>query len=54
MDNTILNKFIMNILNVSDKNIESLDCVDDSNGNLTLTSKLLRKESDVCPACDKP
>ena len=53
MDNTILNKFIMNILNVSDKNIESLDCVDDSNGNLTLTIKLLKNEGDVCPACGK-
>ena len=54
MDNNIRNKFITNILNVDDKDIESLDCIDDSNGNLTLTIKLLRKESDVCPACDKP
>ena len=35
MDNNIQNKFIMNMLNVDDKDIESLDCVDDSNGNLT-------------------
>ena len=54
MDTNIRNKFITNILNVDDKDIESLDCIDDSNGNLTLTIKLLRKESDVCPACDKP
>lgn len=54
MDNNIRNKFITNILNVDDKDIESLDCINDSNGNLTLTIKLLRKESDVCPACDKP
>lgn len=54
MDNNIRNKFITNILNVDDKDIESLDCIDDSNGNLTLTIKLLKKESDVCPACDKP
>lgn len=53
MDTNILNKFITNILNVDDKDIDSLDCIDDSNGNLTLTIKLLRKESDVCPACDK-
>lgn len=54
MDTNIRNKFITNILNVDDKDIDSLDCIDDSNGNLTLTIKLLRKESDVCPACDKP
>ena len=54
MDNNIRNKFISNILNVDDKDIESLDCIDDLNGYLTLTIKLLRKESDVCPACDKP
>lgn len=54
MDNNIRNKFITNILNVDDKDIESLDCIDDSNGNLTLTIKLLKKENDVCPACDKP
>ena len=54
MDNNIQNKFIMNMLNVDDKDIESLDCVDDSNGNLTLNIKLVRKESDVCPACGKP
>lgn len=53
MDTNILNKFITNILNVDDKDIDSLDCIDDSNGNLTLTIKLLRKESDVCPACEK-
>lgn len=54
MDTNIRNKFITNILNIDDKDIDSLDCIDDSNGNLTLTIKLLRKESDVCPACDKP
>ena len=54
MDTNIRNKFITNILNVDDKDIDSLNCIDDSNGNLTLTIKLLRKESDVCPACDKP
>ena len=54
MDTNIRNKFITNILNFDDKDIDSLDCIDDSNGNLTLTIKLLRKESDVCPACDKP
>lgn len=54
MDTNIRNKFITNILNVDDKDIDSLDCIDNSNGNLTLTIKLLRKESDVCPACDKP
>ena len=27
MDNNIQNKFIMNVLNVDDKDIESLDCV---------------------------
>jgi len=54
MDTNIRNKFITNILNVDDKDIDSLDCIDDSNGNLTLTIKLLRKESDVCPTCDKP
>ena len=43
MDNNIQNKFIMNMLNVDDKDIESLDCVDDSNGNLTLNIKLVRK-----------
>ena len=54
MDTNIRNKFITNILNVDDKDIDSLDCIDDSNGNLTLTIKLIRKESEVCPACDKP
>ena len=54
MDNNIQNKFIMNILNVDDKDIESLECNNDLDGNLTLNVKLVRKESDVCPACNKP
>ena len=44
----------MNILNVDDKDIESLECDNDLDGNLTLNVKLVRKESDVCPACNKP
>ena len=44
MDTNIRNKFITNIFNVDDKDIESLYCIDDSNGKLTLTIKLLRKE----------
>ena len=54
MDNNIQNKFIMNILNVDDKDIESLECDNDLDGNLTLNVKLVRKKSDVCPACNKP
>ena len=53
MDNNIQNKFITSILNVDDKDIESIDCIDDTDGNLTLTIKLLRKDSDVCPVCGK-
>ena len=34
MDNDIQNKFIMNILNVDDKDIESLTCDNDLDGNL--------------------
>lgn len=54
MDNNIQNKFIMNILNVDDKDIETLDCVDDGNGNLTVYVTLNRNDKDVCPACGKP
>ena len=44
MDNDIQNKFIMNILNVDDKDIESLTCDNDLDGNLTIHIKLVRKE----------
>lgn len=36
MDNSIQNKFIMNILNVDDKDIDTLQCVDDENDNITV------------------
>ena len=34
MDNNIQNKFIMNILNVDDKDIESLECDNDFKSNI--------------------
>ena len=54
MDNSIQNKFIMNILNVNDKDIETLECVDDKDGNLVVYVTLNRKDKDVCPVCGKP
>ena len=53
MDTNIQNKFIMNVLNVDDKDIEALDCVDDSKGNMTIYVTLSRKDTDVCPVCGK-
>lgn len=53
MDNSIQNKFIMNILNVDDKDIETLECVDDKDGNLVVYVTLNRKDKDVCPVCGK-
>lgn len=54
MDNSIQNKFIMNILNVNDKDIETLECVDDKDGNLVVYVTLNKKDKDVCPVCGKP
>ena len=53
MDTSIQNKFIMNVLNVDDKDIEALDCVDDANGNMTIYITLSKKDTDVCPVCGK-
>ena len=47
MDNSIQNKFIMNILNVNDKDIETLECVDDKDGNLVVYITLNRKDKHV-------
>lgn len=36
MDTNIQNKFIMNVLNIDEKDTENIECVDDTDGNFTV------------------
>ena len=54
MDTNIQNKFIMNVLNIDEKDAETIEYVDDTDGNFTVYITLSRNDKDVCPACGKP
>jgi transposase len=54
MDTNIQNKFIMNVLNIDEKDTENIECIDDADGNFTVYITLSRNDKDVCPVCGKP
>lgn len=54
MDTNIQNKFIMNILNIDEKDAETIEYVDGTDGNFIVNITLSRNDKDVCPVCGKP